>query len=539
MVMSQTVLPAGFPLLEELERRKQLQGFVDRSHSFSIRPIHLNETSPDTSSVPLTNKTEIHYLPLLNSTRYTTGRPYGWGSFMMTPSVGFQNYVSGGVEGGNKWFRFRFQPEVLLSENRSFNGFPDYFPSSVNQARFRYWNTGDFPELFADSWNITPWWGQSKIALGYGAFELGLGTENIWWGPGQWNALIFSNNAQGFPHVSFNTRKPAKTFLGNFEGQLIVGRLENSMRPATQHPSLNSSLGRGFTGDWRYLNAVNITFNPFFAKSLFVGINRSQQQYSSDMGNSFVDFLPVLEPFQKIVYGFERDEEGRDQQTSVFARFVSVPAKTELYVEYGRRDHALNWREFILNPEHARAYLLGFTKLVSLESSPFDLQIRAEMVHQQESVNRFVRYPGLGGNITWHTHWRARGFVQNGQPLGVGVGVGSNAQTVEIALVDGIQKRGILLERLENHQDFFYRAFGQDSRMRPWVDLSIGFIFANRWNERLVTNSKLQFISTNNYQWNQNQLSTVAEFSQADIKVNALFQIDFVYQINTKKNIIK
>ena len=31
-----------------------------------------------------------------------------------------------------------------------------------------------------------------------------------------------------FKHVTFNTTKPIKTFVGNFEWQIITGRLENS-----------------------------------------------------------------------------------------------------------------------------------------------------------------------------------------------------------------------------------------------------------------------------------------------------------------------
>ena len=37
-----------------------------------------------------------------------------------------------------------------------------------------------------------------------------------------------SNNAEGFRHITFNTTKPIKTFVGNFEWQVISGRLESS-----------------------------------------------------------------------------------------------------------------------------------------------------------------------------------------------------------------------------------------------------------------------------------------------------------------------
>ena len=103
-----------------------------------------------------------------------------------------------------------------MSENKTFEGFPDTFTSDLIAARFSYWNTGDSPERFGNKFYNRFFFGQSFVSLRYKTFELGAGTRNFWWGPGQWSSLIFSNNAPGFPHISLNTTKPAKTFFGNF-----------------------------------------------------------------------------------------------------------------------------------------------------------------------------------------------------------------------------------------------------------------------------------------------------------------------------------
>ena len=39
---------------------------------------------------------------------------------------------------------------------------------------------------------------------------------------------MMSNHAEGFKHITFNTVKPIKTRIGDFEWQLISARLENS-----------------------------------------------------------------------------------------------------------------------------------------------------------------------------------------------------------------------------------------------------------------------------------------------------------------------
>lgn len=530
-------IPAGFPVLEELSRRQQLLDSSGFDRSFSLRPIGRSALSlgeilngirnEPKSSDSIKRSSEIYILPLINSTAFNTKRPYGWGNGMMHPNVGIQSYLSGGIAGNYKFIRFRFQPEFHFAQNKRYQGFPDTFPNSVIFSRFRFWNTGDFPERFGNGPTLNAWWGQSKISVVFGAFEAGVSTENIWWGPGQFNALIFSNNAQGFPHLTIKTHKPAKTLIGNFEGQIIFGRLENSMLPATQIPEINRQFGRRLTGDWRYLNALTITYAPKWIDGFFIGFNRSYQQYSEFMQSGFANYFPIFDPFQKENFGFDRDSEGRDQQITGFVRYANQKAKAEIYFEYGRRDHALNWREFILNPEHARAYLLGFNKIISLPDSRNDLQIRGELVQQQESVNRYIRYLGLGGNVTWHTHWNSRGFVNYGQPLGVGIGVGSNSQTLELALVDGVNKKGILLERLENHQDFFYRAFGQQNTVKPWVDFSLGFLWDQRWND-FILGSKVQLINANNYQW-QLKDDRQEAFSTGSNMFSVYSQIHLIY----------
>src|SRR5690606_8227007 len=128
----------------------------------------------------------------------------------------------------------------------------------------------------------------------YGAFEMGAATENIWWGPGQFNALTFSNNAQGFPHLTLNTTKPAKTFIGNFETQLIIGQLKNSGYDPSQFPTLNAEYFKPFSGEWRYLNALMLSYNPKWIPGLFVGFTRTFQQYRGTMGDGVLDYLPVF-----------------------------------------------------------------------------------------------------------------------------------------------------------------------------------------------------------------------------------------------------
>jgi hypothetical protein len=529
------------PQLQDYLRRTQLQnGFDSVKASFNFRPFQTDQLTGlstalfDNNQAKNYKKIIVDILPVFQTFQFNSNRPYGWGDGPMIPAKGFQSYTSTGFFAKFSLLKIQIQPEVVFAQNASFNGFGNNRTTREIQDRFRFYNFDDAPELFGSGGYQSFSWGQSKVSLEVGVIEAGITTQNIWWGPGQFNSLIFSNNAQGFPHLTLNTTKPAKTFLGSFEGQIIVGRLENSGLAPTQLASLNENFFRNFTNDWRYLNGITLSYNPKWVPGLFLGFSRTYQQRNDLRGTEFRDYLPIFDAFQKVEIGFDRDADGKDQQASVFARFVAPKANAEVYFEYGRRDHAFNWREAILNPEHARAYLFGFIKLIELENYSKFVQIRGEVTQQQESVNTYLRNGILRG-ASWHTHSSARGFTHFGQPLGVGIGTSSNVQTLEISLVEKFNKRGILLERLENHQDFYYRAFGRQSEHKPWIDLSIGFLFDKQWNNLLLS-SKLQLINGLNYQWQLAPNST-PEYPRGENLFSLHSQVSLIYLFQKKVSI--
>ncbi len=539
-------LQSNNPVIQEFLRRKQLASpAAERSYSFVLRPYETSLTLKQGDSLStdsflgvneIKNKQKIRFefLPINQKVTFNTKRPYGWGDGLMIPNVGLQYYLSTGIYSKLWIFHIQLQPEYIVASNRQYQGFNSNFSEQIIKSKFRDYNTGDYPERFGEGRYSRFWWGQSKLTVQAGAFELGVATQNIWWGPGQWNSLTFSYNASGFPHLTINTRRPAKTFLGNFEGQILSGRLENSMFSPTQDSELNEQYFRGFTGDWRYLNAILISYNPKWIPSLYLGLNRTFQQYNLNRGNKFRDYFPIFDAFQKEKIfengnSAEFDNEGRDQQLVFFFRLLVPAAKMEIYGEYGRRDHNFNWREAILNPEHARAFLFGFNKLIQTSHSNHWFQIRGELTQQQESVNRYIRYDGITGGLSWGTHTRARGFSELGQPLGVGIGTGSNVQTLELSLVEGINKKGLLIERLANNQDFYYRAFGQNTHIKPWVDLSLGLLWDQQWNN-LIFSGKAQFIKSYNYQWIQ-QTSGPADLHKGHNPFAFYGTLNLIYRI--------
>ena len=525
---------SGNQTVDEFIRRKSLIDTITNSAGWMLRTA--SGSSEDlfyqSDSLSLEKKRfDYDILPIYFNTRLDGTRPYVGGEYGMIPARGAQAYFSAGVQARFSILHVKLQPELVTAQNLAFPGFSNTFSSGTIAARFSYWNMGDSPERFGTAIYSKAFWGQSSISIRAGVFELEAGTKNIWWGPGQWNSLIFSNNAPGFPHISLNTSKPAKTFFGSFEGQVLIGRLESSGQSPTQNDELNADFFSPLNPDWRYLNGLMLSYTPKWVPTLSFGYTRTYQYYNAERPNDLKGWLPILEPMAKeklftngnsITY----DDRRQSQQISIFGRYQMPKAKAEVYFQFGRRDHAFNWREFILNPEHARAYQVGFIKLSILPFTTKLLQIRGEITNQQESVNRNLRY-GSSGGLTWHTHAQVRGFTNYGQPIGIGIGTGSNIQTIELSLVEDWSKWGILFERLENNQDFYYRAFGQQGEHKPWIDWSASMLWNTSYKDFFLS-ARLQGTYARNYQWGLSETS-IPEFPVSQNLLSLHSQVNLIY----------
>ncbi|WP_245889494.1 capsule assembly Wzi family protein [Cecembia rubra] len=527
-------LQVGAPLLEEYLRRQQiLNSDSFPNYSFSNRQFYLESIpiNEDTNYFKSEKKLNFKVLPFFSTVRFNDKRPFGWGDYGMINANGLQNYLSTGFFSKLGSFSIQFQPELFYSQNKDFQGFSRDFSDDILWWIYRFSNLIDNPERIPGSHLTKLTLGQSFVSYKFKKIEIAVSNRSIWWGPGQWNSLTFSNNARSFPHISFNTVEPLKSFLGDFEFQIILGKLRSSFVEPFPYDDLNALLFIPFENDWRYLNGMTFSYQPKWIPGLYLGLSRTFQQYSIDNSGSFSDIFPIFEAFQKerffvddntVIYDGKR----QDQQAVLFTRYLIPKAYLELYFEFGRRDHALNWREMILNPDHARAYQLGFKKLIKLGNDEKAIQLRGEITHQQESVSRYIRYDLPGGS--WHTHGSVlTGNTNFGKSLGVGTGLGANSQSFEISLVNNFNKLGILLQRIENNQDFYYASGLKNYGNNPWIDLS-GGVLADFKQGNFLISSKIQIINGINYQWQFSNLN-MSEFPKNSNLISMHVQSSFYY----------
>lgn len=509
-------LPVGTPVLEDYLRRQQLLGKVDSTFSFMIRPVFpavafgkengmdVDGTFTDleqskTTTVTKGGRETFRVLPVSLRLQYNSKLPFGVNNGLMIPNVGLQTVLSGGIYYEFDRLSIQLQPEVLLAQNKDFEGFPLIHDGSTWREYYEWLNFSDIPERFGERSYNTLLPGQSSIRYNLEAVSFGLSTENIWWGPGRRNSLIMSNNAPGFLHATINTRKPVSTQIGSFEGQLIAGRLQNSrFEPPhsdyvyRHHPLYVPKRDN----DWRYLAGLVVTYQPKWVPGLSVGYSSVSQMYHNDM-RTFADYLPIFNGGKGSRSVVNTDVAKRNQMSSGFFRWMDTNGHFEFYGEYGSNGNSRKFSDFLTNPDLTRAFTFGFANLIPLKRQDEYIQLGGEMTQTGQTVRETIF-----DKNSWYTHPHVRhGYTHKGQVLGAGNGPGSNVIFLEGAWVKDFNRIGFHIERIAYNNDFYYKRYEdiKDWRVK-YVDIVPSLVADWRFGNLLVS-SRFQYIHSMNYKW--------------------------------------
>ncbi|MBT4113428.1 MAG: hypothetical protein HOE36_05530 [Flavobacteriaceae bacterium] len=546
-VQAQTInLNEGF--IQQNLRTAQLLGEFDPSVSFTSLPIHTGKIGVKIDSSLIgsneygaTLKTffgkhgTLKILPVDFIMEYSSHHPYSRNNGSMIPNRGYQQLVSFGFHAELGPLSIQFKPESIYAENRNFEGFPDSHYGITWARRYNLWNHIDMPERFGENAYKKSLFGQSSIRLNYKGLSLGLSSENIWWGPSIRNSIMMSNQAQGFNHITFNTTRPIKTPIGNFEWQVVTGRLEGSgFRPPVPNQTFGgTNLYFPKNDDWRYYQGLTFTYSPKWVEGLSLGFIRWVQMYG-EFATTNSDYFPVFDGlFRKNDrYGLTSDslEGERDQGAGFFGRWVWQDAKAEIYGELNYNDAKYNLRDLILDSDHARAYTMGIHKVFQKSPTSKIYEFSWERTVMQQTSSRLLRDAG-----SWYMHSKVRhGYTNNGEVMGAGIGPGSNSQYFEFAMIDKLDKYSIAFEVIDQDNDFFIYAFeeAQDFR-RYWKDFNVHFSvqkkIKNYWGRINVVYSR-----SLNYQWELDDYTNPYYHAGTDVN-NIHVNFNLTYHFNSKK----
>jgi hypothetical protein len=511
-------IPVGTPVLEEYMRRMQLLGILDENPSFLIRPLHpvhgfnkkvgfdLDSTFTDLEAsefhrsfnTKVDKKIEMLVMPITNRMQFASNYSFGMNDGPMIPNRGLQNVLSAGFFSQYGKFSLQLQPEIVIAQNKDFQGFPIEHQSTILYY-YEYLNRIDMPERFGSNTYTRIFAGQSSFRFNHKAYSVGISTENLWWGPGKRSSLLMSNNAPGFLHFTFNTLKPVETKIGNFEWQLMSGFLRSTdyLPPHSDFVFQQNQVyfPKRENGD-RYISGLIFNYQPKWVKGLFLGFASVNHMYSADM-ETFADYLPIFNGEKGLNNVFNPVRDQRQQFNSAFFRWLSPEGHFEFYGEYGTRGNSQRAADFIVTPEKNRGFTFGFSNLMPLNKERQYIQISAEMTQTGQTIRQSIR-----DLDTWYIHDHVRhGYTHQGQVLGMGYGPAANVNWVELAWTKDFNKIGFQFERVVYNNDFYnFRYEASKDWRNKYVDLVYSLVGDWRFGN-LLLNANFQYVDTFNYKW--------------------------------------
>lgn len=463
--------------------------------------------------------------------------PQGENDGLMYPSRGWQERLSIGLNLGWKFLDINFQPEKLIAENSN----QEKYYGNVNDGNFmfKYFgmvanNIDHFRRFGFDKIDtLSP--GQSRIGFKFSKITIGYSSENIWWGPGRRNSLIFSNNSGGFKHYYLNSLEPIKTNIGNLEFSAIIGSLDTTKYTDIDQELLNvcrpCKIFKNL--DQRKIDAITINWRPKWVPNLYIGYAFARQYYANTNNE-----------FGKKYSFFSKD---RTEQIlgSMMFRFTLPKDHAEFYGEIGLPDEAAYpWKFFAIKYPRTGA-IFGFSKYILFNKGIYNLHLNMEFTQLQLMNPRnifYYGYPFYGGKSnSWYLNTTIKqGWSNNGQLMGSSIGPGSNSQNVSLSFNKGYNKIGLFVERVVHNNDFYFSVYynpyasnGYGYYNRYWVDLNTKFVLQLMPIKNLLLSAG--FLNTNalNYRWIRiEDGSLYDEPSKYSDKFNQQFQLSIKYLLN-------
>jgi hypothetical protein len=373
-----------------------------------------------------------------------SGAPYSGNDGALWAGRGLSVRTLVGIRAAWGPIRLVVVPEWTSSANRDYDAF-EWVPKAPHLTPFANpWHSGpdwiDLPLRHGDQEfrRVDP--GQSSLVVRAGRAEVGVATENEWWGPAIRNALILSDNAPGFPHAFVRTAAPIATRIGTFEARWLVGGLAESPYFDTDREN-----------DLRSISLLAFTWQPKWERDLTLGLARAVFAPASgwdDVAGSFAQVFANVPPLDATKPG------EREQLLSLFFRWVFPADGFEAYAEWARAEQPVSLRDLLLAPNHSQAYTLGL-QWASREVTPWwsalrgRVRVRGEVSFLEQSAT--YRFRPIG---TWYTSPRVvQGYTNRGQTIGAAIGPGGSSQYVGIDYLAGAWQVGVFGERTRSFED--------------------------------------------------------------------------------------
>ncbi len=484
-------MAVGYTNFDDNIRDLQLLGKLQPEQSLTIRPFILTPKLGYDSLLSIIDPefenhghlvekkhSDIQLLPINFLQKYNSHHPYGWNDGPLSFSKGYQYVASGGVY--MRWHNIHLTLR------------PEYFKTASDP----YETNADWGQRTSALSKLTL--GQSSLRMDFGPLSVGVSTQNLWLGPGQFSSLLMSNNAQGFNHFSVGTNRPLKTPIGSFELNIVGGTLTAIQN--TQGFENNNLKISSVEINTRYLNILSLSYNPVLFKNMYLGFNRAFQLFTESNPSSNLKKYYFITTQSLLRNQYSDDAIAVDQLLSGFIKFYFPKENAEIYYEYGWNDGSSNLRDLIVEIAHSAASIFGIRKITFLNKDSY-LLIEAEATKLAQSPGYLQRNAGY-----WYTHGQlTAGYTNDNQIMGAASGLGNNIQTIGVSLNKGWTKYGIKFQHI-NQNPLRLVSDWQDLYLGKvdWDDYMYGIVVKKRF-KNILFDLNLNYINSKNYLWQNNR----------------------------------
>ena len=399
---------------------------------------------------------------LLLKLSYNSAYPRGFNDGPVWKGKGLTLESQGGFSGKKGRLSYTLFPIIFFSQNASYLQSP-IIRTDVSRNAYQFVPDGrniDWVQRFGDSpfFRFHP--GQSEVKMKWGKVITSISTQNYSAGPATHNPIVLGRQGVGFPHLRIGSEPFDLTIrkleTGKWELNFLYGLLSES-----DYFDANSE------NDQRYFNGMFIAYQPKFLPQMTVAFNRAL--YKNTQFFEPWDLLSTIHIFDSGTRGDSiNTNDTFDQLASLSFTWDLPKSGFRAYLEFARNDFSGKLIRFLKEPEHSRAYTIGFEKSVNTASGK---EVIISYEHTNLSRNHTFLYQP---EPTYYAHHINRqGYTHEGQLLGAGIGPGGNSGHLNVRIVKKDQTIGFLFERIEYNKDYFVVHI-QD-RERHNIEYSLGF----------------------------------------------------------------
>jgi len=365
--------------------------------------------------------------------------PMGGDDGSLWQGRGLNSSLKGGARWAENGFELTLAPELDFSQNLAYstlNGNGDYGWGLDRVQRY-----SKSPLVHLD-------FGDSEIRYRWNGWTAGLGSQSLWLGSAQRQAVLLSDNAGGFPHLDLGTAgmMPVSWLWGSFEGHLLWGGLYNSEQYVD-----------GWNADpsnWRFFHGLVIGYSPkILPQWTFGGARLFYSPWKT------ISLFKVFESIDDTIWKQARGSSingssGEDDVDQLIAMYIDVKYPEQGfhgYVELARNDHSADLRNFLLEPDRTGGYVVGVEQTLPLAGfgSWF---ILCEIGDTSINVSGIMDPAG-----SWYRHgMNPDGYTLGGQVLGAAMGPGSNSQYIESGVRTNRWAASLSFERVDLDNDYAY-----------------------------------------------------------------------------------